>query len=203
MSPFKIIIVGGGLGGSLLANGLVNNDVDVTVYERDGQQTKREGYQVRLGKYGLSGFRACLDSKQIALIEEKFGSSAVNNRRSPYTAPSIYSTKFRPILDLGKLPGYNVSTSINRVVLRDFLLKPLNEKRKIRFNKSFSRYEIIRDETDSEKVRVHFEDGTCETCDVLVGADGSGSKVLQLPGLIVEITNLELSRSIVSLGSTI
>ncbi|OQU98958.1 hypothetical protein CLAIMM_04667 [Cladophialophora immunda] len=191
MSPFKVIIVGGGLAGSLLANGLVNNNVDVKVYERDSENTEREGYQIRLGHYSLSGFRDCLDPEHIALIEEKYGLASGSNGDSPYTAPSVYSPKFKRIIDLGKLPGYTVSTTINRVVLRNFLLGPLREKSKVVFNTSFSHFEIIQSTQSIEKVRVHFADGTSDTCDVLIGADGSSSKINRQLGLknIVDITS--------------
>jgi hypothetical protein len=44
---FKILIVGGGLSGLTLANGLLKNgsdlDIQVDVYERDAQDLNREG----------------------------------------------------------------------------------------------------------------------------------------------------------------
>jgi flavin-dependent dehydrogenase len=107
MPAFKVIIIGGGLAGALLANGLINNDVDVTVYERDQEESRREGYQNRLGEASLSGFRACLKPSQIREIEQKFGISSDGKEiQSTYTAPCVYSTKLRPVLDLGKLPNY-------------------------------------------------------------------------------------------------
>lgn len=56
MPWFKVIIVGGGLGGSLLASGLMNNNVDFTLYERDAADSNREGYQIRMGDAALEGF---------------------------------------------------------------------------------------------------------------------------------------------------
>lgn len=43
----------------------------------------------------------------------------------------------------------------------------------VRFGKAFRRYETL----PGGEVRLHFEDGTMEECDLLVGADGVGSKV--------------------------
>ena len=60
MAPFKVIIAGGGLAGSLLARGLERHGIDFVVYERDEENAKREGYQIRLGSAALTGFRACL-----------------------------------------------------------------------------------------------------------------------------------------------
>jgi 2-polyprenyl-6-methoxyphenol hydroxylase-like FAD-dependent oxidoreductase len=46
--PFKILIVGGGLSGLSLANGLLKHgsdlDIQVEIYERDPQDLNREGY---------------------------------------------------------------------------------------------------------------------------------------------------------------
>ena len=76
MSALKVIIIGGGLADAMLANGLMNNDVSVTVYERDKEESRREGYQIRLGEASLNGFRACLTPAQIREIEQKFGISS-------------------------------------------------------------------------------------------------------------------------------
>lgn len=181
MPAFRVIIIGGGLSGALLANGLINNEVDVTVYERDKEETKREGYQIRLGEPSLSGFRACLPPAHVATIEQKFGVSANGERtQKPYTAPCIYSPSFKVLLDLGKLPTYSISTAISRIVLRNFLVDPVKQKGRIEFNKPFSHYSIIEDKESGDKVRVHFSDGSTDVCDVLVGADGSASKVYTL-----------------------
>lgn len=42
---FKVIIIGGGLAGSLLANGLSEHAIDFVVYERDAEDSAtRDGY---------------------------------------------------------------------------------------------------------------------------------------------------------------
>jgi 2-polyprenyl-6-methoxyphenol hydroxylase-like FAD-dependent oxidoreductase len=45
--PFKILIVGGGLSGLTLANGLLKHgkdvDMEIEIYERDAQELNREG----------------------------------------------------------------------------------------------------------------------------------------------------------------
>ncbi|KAF9870752.1 putative FAD dependent oxidoreductase [Colletotrichum karsti] len=172
-APFKVIIAGGGLSGCLLANGLMNNGVDVAVYERDSADVKREGFQIRLGESAMTGFRACLKPSEIATIQSKFSQMSTTG----LTAPAICNTKFQTVLDLGQLPSYSASWGINRVVLRDILVNPLIERGCIHFGKAFEGYEIVRRSDGQESVKVHFADGTTESCDVLIGADGSGSRI--------------------------
>ncbi|KAK7700295.1 hypothetical protein SLS64_011108 [Diaporthe eres] len=184
MAPFKVIIVGGGLAGSLLANGLVNNGVDVVVYERDAADSKREGYQIRLGEPAYTGFEACLADDHRAAVLSKLGqtSGEVN------TAPSIVNSRFETILDMSQFPSYSKSAAINRVVLRNTLLDPIIALGRVQFSKKFVEYEIVADTKGNELVKVHFSDGSVDTCDVLVGADGSGSKVIYLPATADQIS---------------
>lgn len=175
MSSFKVIIVGGGLGGSLLANGLMNHNVDFTLYERDPADSKREGYQIRMGDAALEGFEACLRPDHADAITSKLGMSS--NLSS--TAPILCTSQFKVVLDLSQLPTYSRSAAINRVVLRNLLLAPVQKAEHVEFEKTFSRFEIVRQDDGQERVKVHFADGSTDLCDVLVGADGSGSKVSQ------------------------
>ncbi|KLU91659.1 hypothetical protein MAPG_10177 [Magnaporthiopsis poae ATCC 64411] len=171
--PFRVIIVGGGLAGALLANGLINNDVDVTVYERDEADSKREGYQIRIGEAASKGFDACLTEERREAIRSRLGQSS----QATATAPVIYTPQFKPILDLASLAGYTKSAAINRVVLRDALVEPVAKLGRVRYGMAFTGCDIAVGDDGRERVVVHFADGSSDTCDLLVGADGSGSKV--------------------------
>lgn len=168
MSPFKVIIIGSGLSGSLLANGLAKNNIDFVVYERDPEQSRREGYQIRIGENALIGMRSCLDAEQLSLVVKNIGTNV--------KVPILYDGGFKKFLDLNRLPTYSKSVPIDRVVLREIFVQPVLQLGKIRHDKKFTTYEIIR-EGHRDLVRVAFDDGSTDTCDLLIGADGNRSKV--------------------------
>lgn len=191
MAPLKVIIIGGGLAGSCLANGLVNKSpgqIDVTVFERDNENDERCGYQIRLGAHALIGFKACLTEKQYADLLPCFGRSG----GILSSAPCIFSpSDLKVLIDLSKAPIYEKSAPIARTRLRDILQAPLRERKIIRYSKKYIKYEVLAGNRPEENsIRVHFADGSQEDCDILLSAEGSGSRTNKQLGLnnIIEDT---------------
>ncbi|KAL1614455.1 hypothetical protein SLS56_012094, partial [Neofusicoccum ribis] len=170
--PFKVIIIGSGLSGSLLANGLIHSSVPVTVYERMEEDSNREGYQIRLGAPALVGMRACLSEAHIMSLVQKFGRAGGKKA----AAPLIRHKDFKCLLDLGKSSSYSKSAPINRRILRDSLAEPLSKAGRLHYAKKFVKYDIVQMD-GGERVRVWFHDNTSDECDILVAADGSNSRV--------------------------
>ncbi|KAK1484217.1 hypothetical protein CCUS01_03929 [Colletotrichum cuscutae] len=156
--PFKVINVGGGLAGSLLANGLARHNVNFEVYERQEKNSKREGYQIRLGEDTFIGMRACLDQDQIDSISKHFGR---------YSNPAETRTTHK-------------SSPVSRVILQDALREPLDTMGKIHYQKKFKDFEICPG-LHRDIVEVNFDDGTSDVCDILLAADGNKSQVTHLP----------------------
>ena len=82
------------------------------------------------------------------------------------------------LLDVTERDGLNLGSdpvesekSVSRMTMRQVLLTGLEDI--VRFDKRFSHYEIRADST----VEAYFEDGTSVVADILVGADGSNSRV--------------------------
>lgn len=173
MAQFKVIIVGSGLAGNLLGNGLINNDIEVEVYECLARDAKREGYQIRLGASALMGMRACLTKEHIDQVVKKFGRAGGKFA----SAPILYDKDFNVILNANRFPTYDKSAPISRKILRDILAEPVDQAGKLFYNKSFSRYDVLNPHTPKEKIAVHFDDGTSSECDILIAADGAHSKV--------------------------
>ncbi|KAF2192953.1 FAD/NAD(P)-binding domain-containing protein [Zopfia rhizophila CBS 207.26] len=177
-TPFKVIILGAGLAGSLLANGLIHHGIPFECYERMQRDEKHEGYQIRLGAPALIGMRACLSEQQKTAIIAKFGRAG--GKKS--TAPMIYHKDFSVLLDMSAFPDYSKSAAINRKVLRDSLAEPVFEVGRLQYGKEFERYEIVGSGAQ-EKVCVWFRDGTSDECDLLISAEGSRSRANEQVGL--------------------
>ncbi|KAI9727212.1 MAG: hypothetical protein M1834_008472 [Cirrosporium novae-zelandiae] len=175
----KVIIIGAGLAGSLLANGLIRNDLEVEVYERDIEDSKREGYQIRLGAMSLRGFHTCLNTDLCQDIISRFGKT----NGQIYTTPVLYNIDLEPLRGFGKTQPYSKSAPINRVVLRDALVEPLKKARVVHFEKKYVECEIISGKGGRDKIRAHFNDGTSAEGDIMIAADGSGSKINREVGL--------------------
>src|SRR6266487_1366697 len=60
-SPFHVIIIGGGLGGLCLAQGLKKAGISVALYERDRTPNDRlQGYRIHIEPQGNLALHACL-----------------------------------------------------------------------------------------------------------------------------------------------
>ncbi|SDM22609.1 FAD-dependent oxidoreductase [Allokutzneria albata] len=156
----KVIIIGGGIGGLTLAHGLRGAGVDVEVHERDRHPTDRlHGFRIHINPHGADALRECLPA---GLFTEFTARSGMGSNEFTFV-----TERLKRLLRIETGGHYG----INRIALRQILLSGLDDV--VRFDKKFERYTVA----DDGRVTAHFADGTSAVGDVLVGADGGGSRV--------------------------
>ncbi|MBP2327292.1 2-polyprenyl-6-methoxyphenol hydroxylase-like FAD-dependent oxidoreductase [Kibdelosporangium banguiense] len=165
----RVLVIGGGIGGLCLAQGLRQHDVDVTVYERDESALgRRQGYRLRISPEGEQALRDCLPHRAQQLLvatanmRYEKGLAAYDERLNPQWAPTFEDAR-------GDAP--DKVDAVDRVTLRRILLAGLDDR--VCFGKRFTHYE----QRPGGQVAAWFDDGTHDVGDVLVAADGTNSRV--------------------------
>ncbi|HTA86428.1 MAG TPA: NAD(P)/FAD-dependent oxidoreductase [Silvibacterium sp.] len=169
MSKLDVLVIGGGIGGLCLAQGLKKAGVNVAVYERDATPISRlQGFRVHISPEGSTALHACLPPELWMVFDGTGGAfvqgfTMVTEQLKELlhaTSDDDGSTK-QPIAR---------HRSVSRITLRHILLSGLEGM--VHFNKRFLRYE-----ESGGRLVAHFEDGSTAEGDVLVGADGVNSPV--------------------------
>ena len=164
---FHVIIIGGGIGGLCLAQGLRKAGVSAAVYEKGPRRADPhwlQGYQIHINPSGSRALRECLPSG--------VWDTLIANACVPNAGFQVVTEQMKEIASVeSEMMNGAAHVPIVRSTLRDVLLEGLDDV--VNFGKEFIRYE----RTPIGKVTAFFEDGTTAVGDVLVGADGTGSKV--------------------------
>jgi 2-polyprenyl-6-methoxyphenol hydroxylase-like FAD-dependent oxidoreductase len=164
---FHVIIIGAGTGGLCLAHGLKRAGISVAVYERD--RTRKDGlqgYRVGISPGGSQALRECLPP-------ELFRTFVATCARPPRYF-NMMTEQLSEVLCLPVHTGddpVDSEKSVSRMTLRQVLLTGLEGV--VHFDRKFARYET----QPGGKVTAFFEDGSSATGDLLVAADGAGSRV--------------------------
>jgi 2-polyprenyl-6-methoxyphenol hydroxylase-like FAD-dependent oxidoreductase len=178
-STLRVLIVGAGLAGPCLAHGLRKAGIDVSLYERDsGAVSRGQGYRIHIAAEGTRALRSCLPPPLYELAVATSGTRGSGVAVLSSTLDVLHRVTF------GTPPGPDdgsAGISVDRLTLRQVLLAGLDET--VRFGAPYERFEALAGGT----VRVVFADGSSAEGDLLVGADGAGSRVRQqlLPDAVV------------------
>lgn len=171
ITPFHVVIIGGGIGGLALAQGLKKAGISAAVYERDETPTSRlQGYRVRISPAGSLALHACLPPDLFEAFEQTCGKPSRAIRFMTEQMETLLSIDDTLVPELTGSSGVARNRSVSRITLRQVLLSGLDD---VHFGKTFVRYEECAD----GRVVAHFEDGTTAEGDMLVAADGGGSRV--------------------------
>ncbi|MFB7717504.1 FAD-dependent oxidoreductase [Nocardia sp. NPDC056100] len=171
----RIAIIGAGLGGLCLAQGLRARGIECEVYERDpGVDSRTQGYRIRIDETGQRGLADCLSADQYELFR---ATCAVTTTGGRFLDPRLRDTAGRAVetwrpsevdeIDSEDGPG---DLSVHRLTLREVLLRGIADR--VHFGRALHHIS----ESD-DGVTAHFEDGTTVDADVIVGADGVRSAV--------------------------
>ena len=162
-----VIVIGAGTGGMCLAHGLLRAGIRVDVYEAD--RTRKDGlygYRVGIDPDGSRALAACLPPK----LFDTFVATCARGPRyfNMFTERNVEVASLELPPDDDPIDS---EKSVSRMTLRQVLLTGLEDV--AHFDKRFTHYENRPD----GRVTAHFEDGTSVTGDILVAADGTGSRV--------------------------
>ncbi|MGV9808106.1 FAD-dependent oxidoreductase [Micromonospora chersina] len=170
MENLNVMIIGGGIGGLCLAQGLRRAGVTVSVHERTRERTDwLQGYRIHINPHGAHALHACLP---VANWQAFLDTVSVDGGGFAFTTEQL--------TDLVRLTADEIAPTggpderhygVSRISLREVLLTGLDDA--VHLGREFTRYETTAD----GRVTAHFADGGTATADVLVGADGANSRV--------------------------
>jgi 2-polyprenyl-6-methoxyphenol hydroxylase-like FAD-dependent oxidoreductase len=168
-----VVVAGGGIGGLCLAQGLRKAGISVAVYERDSAPDANvDRYRLHINPAGSRSLRACLPPQAwqrfletagrtgggFGFLTEQLETMVVVEDDIMYPPATDPAEQWYPV---------------DRAALREVLLSGLDGT--VSFGKALDHYETA----PGGGVTAHFADGSHATGDILIGADGTRSRVRQ------------------------
>ncbi len=134
-APPHVLIIGGGIGGLCLAQGLRKAGISVAVYERDRAPDARlQGYRLNIEPVGSQALHACLPAQLWNLLVATAG--------DPGPRMGVFDERLRELMqedeDGASDDPATAHHAVSRITLRRLLLSGLGDV--VRFNKHFLRY---------------------------------------------------------------
>ena len=131
--PLHVLVIGCGIGGVCLAQGLKKSGISVAVYERDrSAQFRSQGYRISLKEDGSQALRDCLPENLFNLC---VATAIKSPTRMVFLDRHLNQKFMKPI---PPLPA-DTFFGVNRLTLREILLIGLEGI--VHFDKTFERLE--------------------------------------------------------------
>lgn len=173
-SSLRVLVIGAGLGGLCLAQGLRKAGVEVVVYERDaGLAVRTQGHRIHIDSRGEQALRQCLPPSLYELFLATCGQPSKGVSTFRIVDGHLQEAATQPFPEGDSEEFITVGSAVDRLTLRQILLAGLDDI--VHFNKPFAGYE----QQEDGGVLAYFTDGTRTAGDVLVAADGVSSRIRQ------------------------
>jgi 2-polyprenyl-6-methoxyphenol hydroxylase-like FAD-dependent oxidoreductase len=169
-----VLIVGGGVGGLCLAQGLKKAGIPFTIFERDPSPNYRsQGYRVRIDSMGYEALKANLSPSSFEVFLRATGHflpgvQYVDAQSGGRAAPEL--EQYHKKVMAGR--EHRHMFSADRAMMRSLMLSDLDD-REVQFGMRYKRHDTL----PNGRVQVAFENGRVVEGSVLVGADGTTSRV--------------------------
>src|SRR5215472_1868956 len=135
--PGHVVVIGGGIGGLSLAQGLKHAGLSVAVYERDRTPSDRvQGYRVHINPTGSRALHACLPEHLFDVFDRTCGRPG---RRIHFLTENMSRLLSVGDETLEQPDAIARHRSVSRITLRQVLLWGLDDV--VHFGKTFVRYE--------------------------------------------------------------
>ena len=164
--PGRILIIGAGVSGLALAQGLSRRSIPFSVFERDPYLDSRfQSYRIKIAGDLKDTLRALLTSESWEEFEATSAETQLGETTLNAPDGTIIASRRGNLAKGSPRPW-----TVDRGMLRKSLMKGIEHH--VHFGRRFGRYEI-----DKDEVVAVFEDGSTERGALLVGADGRLSAV--------------------------
>jgi 2-polyprenyl-6-methoxyphenol hydroxylase-like FAD-dependent oxidoreductase len=164
----RVCIIGAGTGGLCLAQGLKQDGIEVAVFERDlAAADRQQGYRLSISAIGRRALMACLPEGHFA---ELLANCAKPSESVAFLDHHLHRLLFIE-LPHGDREHAESELPVSRIALRHILSEGLGDV--IHYGKKCVGFE---DEPQGAVI-ARFDDATSAISDVLIGADGAGSRL--------------------------
>ncbi|PIA90440.1 6-hydroxytryprostatin B O-methyltransferase [Cercospora beticola] len=166
-----VIIIGAGIGGLCLAQGLQKAGRDFLVLERDASLHDRpQGYRLKIERNGAQALKSALTETCFQKFEATCAITTCG--QTDYNPLNGQITKSRAGSGLAGQQGLAATYTVDRGVFRSILTTGISDK--ITFDKELLSYDVI---NEGRSILATFKDGSQIRGSFLVGADGIRSSV--------------------------